>query len=136
MNDADKEKTAFITYKGLYEFNVMPFGLYNAPETFQRLMNYVLQEYLEKFVAVYLDDIIIFFKTFEQHIDHIHLVFEALRTATLKIKLKKRYFCFLNISFLEHIVGRNGISSDSAKVKKIKNFSEPTNLKELRGALG
>ena len=136
MKEEDKEKTAFITHKGLYEFNVMPFGLCNAPGTFQRLMNYVLQEYLGKFVAVYLDDIIIFSKTFEQHIDHIHLVFEALRTATLKIKLKKGYFCFPNISFLGHIVGRNGISSDPAKVEKIKNFPEPTNLKELREALG
>ena len=136
MKEEDKEKTAFITHKGLYEFNVMPFGLCNAPGTFQHLMNYVLQEYLGKFVAVYLDDIIIFSKTFEQHIDHIHLVFEALRTATLKIKLKKGYFCFPNISFLEHIVGRNGISPDPAKVKKIKNFPEPTNLKELQGALG
>ena len=136
MNEADKEKTAFITHKGLYEFNVMPFGLCNAPETFQRLMNFVLQDFLGKFVAVYLDDIIIYSRTFEQHIDHIQLVFEALRTATLKIKLKKGFFCFPNIAFLGHIVGRNGISPDLTKVEKIKNFPEPTNLKELRGALG
>jgi len=71
MNEEDKEKTAFITHKGLYEFNVMPFGLCNAPGTFQRLMNYVLQDFLGKFVAVYLDDIIIYSRTFEQHIDHI-----------------------------------------------------------------
>src|SRR5438045_9271054 len=89
MNEADKEKTAFITHKGLYEFNVMPFGLCNAPGTFQRLMNFVLQDFLGKFVAVYLNDIIIYSRTYEQHIDHIQLVFESLRTATLKIKLKK-----------------------------------------------
>ncbi len=71
MNEADKEKTAFITHKGLYEFNVMPFGLCNAPGTFQCLMNFVLQDFLEKFVAVYLDDIILYSKTFEQHIDHL-----------------------------------------------------------------
>ena len=136
MNEADKEKTAFITHKGLYEFNVMPFGLCNAPGTFQRLMNFVLQDFLGKFVAVYLDDIIIYSRTFEQHIDHIQLVFEALRTATLKIKLKKGFFCFPNIAFLGHIVGRNGISPDPTKVEKIKNFPEPTNLKELREALG
>ena len=136
MNEADKEKTAFIMHKGLYEFNVMPFGLCNAPGTFQRLMNFVLQDFLGKFVAVYLDDIIIYSRTFEQHIDHIQLVFEALRTATLKIKLKKGFFCFPNIAFLGHIVGRNGISPDPTKVEKIKNFPEPTNLKELRGALG
>ena len=136
MNEEDKEKTAFITHKGLYEFNVMPFGLCNAPGTFQRLMNYVLQDFLGKFVAVYLDDIIIYSRTFEQHIDHIRQIFGALRKATLKIKIKKAYFCFPNIAFLGHIVGRNGISPDPAKVEKIRNFPEPTNLKELRGALG
>ena len=99
-------------------------------------MNYVLQEYIGKFVAVYLDDIIIYSKTFEQHIDHIKTIFKALRKAILKIKLKKCYFCFPNISFLGHIVGRDGISVDSAKVEKIKNFPEPMNLKDLRAALG
>jgi len=136
MAEEDKEKTAFITHQGLYEFNVMPFGLKNAPETFQRLMNYVLQEYIGKFVAVYLDDIIIYSKTFEQHIDHIKTIFKALRKAILKIKLKKCYFCFPNISFLGHIVGRDGISVDPAKVEKIKNFPELMNLKDLRAALG
>src|SRR4051794_30064341 len=136
MREEDKEKTAFISHKGLYEFNVMPFGLCNAPSTFQRLMNYILQKFLGKFVAVYLDDIIIYSTTFEQHIDHIHQVFQALRNATLKIKLKKCYFCFPNITFLGHVVGRNGIAPDPAKVEKIKNFPRPTTLKELRGALG
>ena len=136
MNETDKEKMAFITHKGLYEFNVMPFGLCNVPGTFQRLMNFVLQDFLGKFVAVYLDDIIIYSRTFEQHIDHLRLVFETLRTATLKIKLKKGFFCFPNIAFLGHIIGRDGISPDPAKIEKIMNFPEPTNLKELRGALG
>src|SRR3954447_6462071 len=136
MREEDKEKTAFISHQGLYEFNVMPFGLCNAPSTFQRLMNYILQKFLGKFVAVYLDDIIIYSTTFEQHIDHIRQVFEALRSATLKIKLRKCYFCFPSISFLGHIVGRNGIAPDPTKVEKIKNFPEPTNIKDLRGALG
>ena len=76
MNKANKEKTAFIVEGGLYEFNVMPFGLRNAPGTFQRLMNYILRDFLGKFVAVYLDDIIIYSKTFKQHIDHVNQVFE------------------------------------------------------------
>src|SRR3954453_2227418 len=136
MNEEDKEKTAFITHKGLYEFNIMPFDLRNAPGTYQHLMNYILQDYIGKFIAVYLDDIIIYSKTFEQHIDHVKLIFKALRKAILKIKLKKCYFCFPNITFLGHIVGRNGIAPDPAKVEKIKNFPRPTSLKELRGALG
>src|SRR2546430_14820108 len=93
-------ETAFITNFGLYEFVVMPFGLRNAPGTFQRLMNYILQDYLGQFVCIYLDDIIIYSKTFEQHIDHITQVFNALRQAQLKIKLKKCYFCLPNIAFL------------------------------------
>ena len=68
--------------------------------------------------------------------DHIQQVFDALRKACLKIKLKKGYFCFPSIAFLGHIVGRNGIAPDPAKIEKVKNFPEPTNLKELRGALG
>ena len=98
-------------------------------------MNYILQEFLKKFVAVYLDDIIIYSKTFEQHIDYIGQVFGALRKAILKIKLKKRYFCFPNLAFLGHIIGRNGISPDLIKIEKIKSFSEPQNLKELQKAL-
>jgi hypothetical protein len=79
MSKADREKTAFIMEEGLYEFNVMPFGLRNAPKTFQRLMNHVLRDFLGKFVAVYLDDIIIFSRTYEEHLDHINQVLDALR---------------------------------------------------------
>ena len=136
MHSEDKEKTAFITDFGLYEFNVIPFGLRNAPGTFQRLMNYVLQEFLGKFIAVYLDDIIIYSKTYEAHLDHITQVFNALRTANLKIKLKKCYFCLPSISFLGHVVGRDGIRVDPTKVEKIKNFPVPTNVSEIRAALG
>ena len=75
MNEEDREKTAFTCHKGLYEFNVMPFGLKNAPPTFQRLMNEVLDGYLNKFVEVYIDDILIYSKTFEEHMGHLEKVF-------------------------------------------------------------
>ena len=114
----------------------MPFGLCNAPATFQRLMNYVLQDYLGKFVLVYLDDIIIHSTTFEQHIDHVQQVFDALRNANLKIKLKKCFFCFPSITFLGHIVGRNGIRPDPTKIEKVKNFPIPIDLTSIRAALG
>jgi hypothetical protein len=113
----------------------MPFSLCNALATFQRLMNYVLQEFLGKFVAVYLDDIIIYSRTFEQHVDHVLQVFNALREAKLKIKLKKCYFCLPSISFLGHIVGRDGLQPDPEKVQKIRDFPRPHNLKTLRRAL-
>src|SRR6185369_15741883 len=101
MDPADVEKTAFITPFGLYEFLVIPFGLSYAPGTFQRLMNRVLQEFLSEFVAVYLDDVIIYTKgSFEQHIDHLQQVFHTLERANLKIKLKKCHFALPNIHFL------------------------------------
>src|SRR6266536_1664007 len=137
MEEDDVEKTAFITPFGLYEWMVMPFGLSYAPGTFQRLMNRILQEYLGKFVVVYLDDVIIYSKgSLEDHLDHIRQVFETLRRVNLKIKLKKCYFCLPNIHFLGHIVGRNGIRPDPDKIEKVKNFPVPNNLTELRAALG
>src|SRR4051812_32339267 len=136
IEEKDKEKTAFITNFGLYEFNVMPFRLCNAPGTFQRLMNYVLQPYAAKFVSIYLDDIIIYSKSFEQHIDHIKQVFQALREANLKIKLKKCSFCMPNLTFLGHIVERDGIQPDPAKIEKVKDLPIPKDVSQVRSALG
>src|SRR6266498_2773641 len=87
-----QEVMAFITPWGLFEWNRMPFRLCNVPATFQRLMNQVLRKYLGKFVLVYLDDIIIYSKTFEEHKKHVRLIFEALRTASLMMKPKKCKF--------------------------------------------
>ena len=136
MEETDREKTAFICQYGLYEFKRMPFGLKNAPGTFQRLMNYVLQEYLYKFVAVYLDDIIIYSTTYEEHIKHLQLVLDAIRKAKLMIKLKKGQFCLPNLPFLGHIIGRNSLQPDPKKIKKIKELPAPQGLTELRAALG
>jgi len=87
-----REVTAFITPWGLFEWNRMPFGLCNAPATFQRLINQVLRKYLRKFILVYLDDIIIYSKTFEEYKEHVRLVFEVLQAASLMMKLKKCKF--------------------------------------------
>ena len=106
MKKEDIEKTTFVTPFGLYKFLVMLFGLNYAPGTFQRLMNRVLQDHLGDFIAVYLDDVIIYTKgSFEQHINHIRQVFKALRKANLKIKLKKCHFILPNLQFLGYIVG-------------------------------
>src|SRR6266498_4162105 len=113
----------------------MPFGLCNAPATFQRLMNKVLRKYLRKFVLVYLDDIIIYSKIFEEHKKHVRLVFEALRTASLMMKPKKCKFTQKELRFLGHIISAEGIRTDPDKIAKIVTMSPSTNLKELRSRL-
>ena len=126
MHPEDIEKTAFITTHRLYEFLVMPFGLNNALGIFQRLMNWILKNFIRIFVAVYLDNVIIHTKgPFELHIDQINQVFQALRNAQLSIKLKKCHFCRPSLAFLGHTVGQGGLQPDSEKIRKIKEFSEP-----------
>ena len=136
MAPEDQPKTAFITSYGLYEFKVMPFGLTNAPATFQRLMNKVFREEIGKFVAVYLDDIIIFSVTFEEHIQHLQQIFQQLRKAGLKLGRDKCEFGKTELAFLGHIVSGNGIAPDPSKIEKIRDFPIPKTLTELRGFLG
>ncbi|CAG8539325.1 15223_t:CDS:2, partial [Dentiscutata heterogama] len=136
MKEEDKKKTAFITKFGTYEFNIMPFGLTNAPATFQRLMDKILCPYINKFVVVYLDDITIYSRTFEEHFEHVQLVFRVLREANLKLNLAKCYFFLNSIKFLEHIIGKDGIKTDERLIDKVKNFPTSTNLRQLRGFLG
>ena len=113
----------------------MPFSLCNAPVTFQWLMNQVLRKYLGKFVLVYLDDIIIYSKTFEEHKEHVRLVFEALRAAFLMIKPRKYKFIQRELRFLRHIISANRIKTDPNKITKMVILLPLTNLKELRSRL-
>ena len=136
MAEEDREKTAFVTQYGLFEYNIMPFGLKNAPATFQRCMDEILKEYRDEFVTVYIDDILIYSKTFEEHLEHIRKVLQKLREANMKIKLKKCKFCEGEIKYLGHIVGRNGLKPDPARIEKIKNMIRPTKVKELRAVMG
>ena len=100
IDEADKHKTAFTTSQGHYEFNRMPFGLTNAPATFQRLMNNILQPVIHKFALVYLDDVIIYSKTIDDHIEHIQCVLDLLREGGLKIKLSKCIFLQKSVKYL------------------------------------
>ena len=136
MAPESQEKTAFTTYSGLYEFTVMPFGLCNAPATFQRLMETVLAGLARKTCMVYIDDILIFSKTFEEHLTHLEEVFNRLRQAGLRLKLKKCTFAQPKVEYLGHVVTRNGIEVDPKKVEAVKGFPQPTNLKTLRSFLG
>jgi len=136
MEEKDKDKTAFTCHLGLYEFNVMPFGLTNAPPTFQRMMNKILKEWLYEFAVVYIDDIMIYSRTFEEHLEHIEKVLDKLREVNLMLKLKKCKWCEQDIEFLGHIVGRGGLRPDPNKIDKIKKLKIPKNVKDVKAVLG
>jgi Reverse transcriptase (RNA-dependent DNA polymerase) len=136
MSDEDKKKTAFITKYGLYEFNVMPFGLCNAPATFQRLMDQILGPYKGKFVEVYLDDITIFSSNFEQHCEHVKIVLDTLRQANLMLNSEKCHFFLSNVKLLGHVINREGIQPDNDKLIKVRDYPQPKTIRQLRGFLG
>jgi hypothetical protein len=132
MEEKDKEKTAFVCLQGLFEYNVMPFGLTNALATFQRTMDKTLKEYIGEFVTVYLDDIMIYSKSFEEHIEHVEKVLMKLKEINVVIKLKKCEFGKRNIEFLGYIVEKDGLQPEVKKVEKIKNMKRPENVTEVR----
>src|SRR5438046_2705350 len=114
----------------------MQFGLTNAPATFQCTMQVILGDLFYTKAPVYIDDIIIHSKTFEDHIRDIEEVFQKLRKAKLKLGPEKCHFGFQEIKFLGHIIGKDGIKTDPAKIEKVKNYSRPVNITQLRGFLG
>ena len=124
----DREKTAFCTQEGLFEFNVMPFGLYTTPATFQRLMNSVLAGLQWSSCLVYLDDIIIMGRTFEEHLGNLQQVLEWLQQAGLNLQPKKCQFLQHKVNFLGHIISSTGISPDPSKTSKVKEWPRPTSV--------
>lgn len=135
MKNSDAEKTSFVTNVGLYQFKVMPFGLCNAPATFQRLMECVLSGLNFEICLLYIDDIIVFSETFDQHIDRLSTVLDKLQSANLKISPKKCSLFQKEVSFLGHIVSADGISTDPEKTKAIESWPEPKSVSE-RSFLG
>lgn len=132
----DIPKTAFRTKYGHYEYVVMPFGLCNAPATFQRLMNDLLRDFLDDFVCVYLDDIIVFSPDRETHLVHVTKVLDCLRAEKLYVKLKKCSFFQRSVEYLGHIVTPEGVKVDPKKVEVVKNWPQPQNSRELLSFLG
>jgi hypothetical protein len=118
---SDIPKTAFTTRYGLYEYTVMSFGLTNAPTYFMYLMNKVFMEYLDKFVVVFIDDILVFSRNEEEHAEHLRLVLQKLREHKLYAKRSKCEFWLREVSFLGHVVSNGGIAVDPSKVKDVLN---------------
>ena len=129
-------KMAFMTRYGQYEFTVMPFGLTNAPAYFMNLMNKVFMEELDKFVVVFIDDILIYSQSAEEHEQHLRIVLEKLRAHELYAKFSKCEFWLTKNAFLGHILSEDGVAVDPAKVEAITNWKQPTTVTEVRSFLG
>ncbi|XP_044158409.1 uncharacterized protein LOC122944239, partial [Bufo gargarizans] len=136
MAPADREKTAFTTPMGLFEFNCMPFGLCNAPGTFQRLMERCLGHKNFETVLLYLDDVIVYSKTYEDHLKHLAEVFEILVKYGLKVKPSKCHLLKPAVKYLGHVVSGEGVQPDPDKLAAVRNWPVPTTVKEVRGFLG
>jgi len=136
MQEQDVEKTAFRMHHGHFEFLVMPFGLTNAPSTFQSLMNDIFRGYLRKFVLVFFDDILIYSKSWEDHLYHLTCVFDILRTNHLFVRMDKCSFGQQRVNYLGHFIEQNGVAVDPAKIQAMLAWPRPSNIKALRGFLG
>ncbi|GBG82479.1 hypothetical protein CBR_g34855 [Chara braunii] len=133
---ADQPKTAFRSRFGHYEFTVMSFGLTNAPATFQRAMNDIFRDILEQYVLIYLDDILVYSRTLEEHLRHLRDVLDRLRRHDFYAKLSKCRFAQHKVDFLGHYVSDQGLHMDDAKITAIAEWPAPTSAKQLRSFLG
>jgi hypothetical protein len=136
MLPKDEAKTTIKTHHGHFQFRVMPFGLTNTPATFQCLINAIFGSYMRKFVLIFIDDILVYSKTFDEHLEHLKLVFQVLSEHKLFIKVSKCTFAQQSISYLGHIISKDGVAIDPAKTEAMLNWPVPQNFTELRGFLG
>ncbi|GJU26456.1 putative reverse transcriptase domain-containing protein [Tanacetum coccineum] len=132
VKDEDIPKTAFRTRYGHYEFQVMPFGLTNAPTVFMDLMNRVCKPYLDKFIIVFIDDILIYSRNKEEHANHLRIILELLKKKKLYAKFSKCDFWIRIVQFLRHLIDSQGLHVDPAKIKAFKNWTSPTTPTGIR----
>ena len=136
MHPEDIDKTAFRTHQGHFEFLVMPFGLSNAPATFQALMNDVLWPYLRRFVLVFFDDILIYSPSWAEHLQHVNIVLHALRVHHLHLKRSKCSFGASSVAYLGHVISEGSVAMDADKVAAVAAWPLPRSARGLRGFLG
>nr|GFB09188.1 Ty3/gypsy retrotransposon protein [Tanacetum cinerariifolium] len=132
----DTQKTAFRTVDGHYEFLVMPFGLSNAPSTFQSAMNDIFRDVLRRFVLVFFDDILVYSPSHEVHYRYLRHVFETLARNRFFAKQSKCIFSITEVHYLGHVISKAGVSTDTEKIKSIQEWPKPTTITGLRGFLG
>nr|GEY80145.1 putative reverse transcriptase domain-containing protein [Tanacetum cinerariifolium] len=136
VQEEDIPKTTFKTHYGHYEFQVMPFGLTNAPAVFMDLMNRVCKPYLDKFVIVFIDDILIYSKDEKEHKEHLKAILGLLKKEELYAKLSKCEFWIPKVQFLGHVIDSQGIYVDLAKIESVKDWASPKSPTEIRHFLG
>lgn len=137
MLPEDEHNTTFKTHhQGHYQFKIMPFGLTNAPTTFQCVMNQLLQPFLRKFVPVFLDDILIYSDSMEEHLIHLDQVLNILRKNQLYLKASKCTFAQDSLEYLGHITSVRGVSTDPSKIQAMLHWPVPTSMTEFRAFLG
>jgi hypothetical protein len=136
IKEGDEYKTAFGTHRGHYQYKVVPFGLTNAPATLQAYMNNVLREQLDKYVVVYMDDILIYSRTLEEHVEHVRTILKVLKKHNLRLKPSKSEFHKQRVEFVGLIVSYNGLEVNPEKVARIREWPEPSTVKGVQSFLG
>jgi hypothetical protein len=136
VRECDIPNTAFVSKYGLYEFTAMSFGLTNASAYFMYMMNMVFMEYLDKFIVVFIDDILVYSRSEEKHEGHLHLVLQKLRDHKLYAKWSKCEFWLKQVAFLGHAISKGGISMDPRKVQDVLSWKAPTSVSNIRSFLG
>jgi len=136
VRPSDIHKTTFRTHNGHYEYLFMPFGLSNAPSTFQAIMNAIFQLYLRKFILVFFDDILIYSPTWKMHLHHVTQTLEILKQQQFFLKVSKCAFGKQEMEYLGHIVSHQGVKVDSKTIDAMVAWPRPSNIFELHGFLG
>ena len=136
MKFEDIPKTAFRTRYGHYEYLVMPFGVTNAPGVFMDDMNRIFHPYIDSFVVVFIDDILVYSKTREEHEEHLRIVLQTLRNRQLCAGLSKCEFWLDKVSFLGHVISQGGIALDLSKIEVVLKWESPKSMFEIRSFLG